>query len=66
MDEEIYILGVGGSSPLARGLPVDLDLVGGAGDHPRSRGVYVEEAGGASIADGSSPLARGLLAHRQA
>ena len=33
---------------------------GGAGDHPRSRGVYVLGAGVAARPAGSSPLARGL------
>ena len=31
-----------------------------AGDHPRSRGVYVSAAGEQRVVDGSSPLARGL------
>ena len=31
-----------------------------AGDHPRSRGVYLREALAAEISEGSSPLARGL------
>ena len=31
------------------------------GDHPRSRGVYVEEPGHLQLDGGSSPLARGLL-----
>ena len=30
-------------------------------DHPRSRGVYTNPSGAAGIAQGSSPLARGLL-----
>ena len=30
-------------------------------DHPRSRGVYLAESAGARVAEGSSPLARGLL-----
>ena len=33
-------------------------------DHPRSRGVYAKEIGAATPKDGSSPLARGLLALR--
>ena len=33
----------------------------GNGDHPRSRGVYVEDRTGAVLGVGSSPLARGLL-----
>ena len=50
-----------GSSPLARGLRLNLatadgDLV----DHPRSRGVYDVTQLRALAADGSSPLARGL------
>ena len=52
---------IGGSSPLARGLP-DADcsaLVAGA-DHPRSRGVYMPEIGCRLTVEGSSPLARGL------
>ena len=32
-----------------------------AQDHPRSRGVYLAESAGARVAEGSSPLARGLL-----
>ena len=75
-----------GSSPLARGLRVAVEIVPalrgiiparagftqhrpgtvrGGGDHPRSRGVYrapVTRLGGRG---GSSPLARGLLRHRQ-
>ena len=34
--------------------------VGGAGDHPRSRGVYSRPCGTRRPARGSSPLARGL------
>ena len=33
-------------------------------DHPRSRGVYRDGRGGDRAAGGSSPLARGLRAHR--
>ena len=54
-----------GSSPLARGLrimPVNADNV--LGDHPRSRGVYRFGLGFGVEAEGSSPLARGLLAGR--
>ena len=71
----------GGSSPLARGLPLCSYRAlcrGGiiparagftssawmssplTGDHPRSRGVYVADAGGNTVPAGSSPLARGL------
>ena len=32
-------------------------------DHPRSRGVYADDAGGDTVAVGSSPLARGLPLH---
>ena len=32
----------------------------GAGDHPRSRGVYAERQGDERVVPGSSPLARGL------
>ena len=70
-----------GSSPLARGLQVEFQRVGGqvriiparAGftfgsqrhwtgrkDHPRSRGVYMTGMDPPDVADGSSPLARGL------
>ena len=34
----------------------------GRGDHPRSRGVYEEQAEKAKLSEGSSPLARGLRA----
>ena len=52
---------VGGSSPLARGLP-------GSSrgnrpprmDHPRSRGVYSLDRSNVATRSGSSPLARGL------
>ena len=50
-----------GSSPLARGLPVNLHLADGrVVDHPRSRGVYVPHSVSFSLWLGSSPLARGL------
>ena len=35
----------------------------GAGDHPRSRGVYVVASGCNATFTGSSPLARGLRSH---
>ena len=35
--------------------------VSGSRDHPRSRGVYEEQAEKAKLSEGSSPLARGLL-----
>ena len=34
---------------------------GSTGDHPRSRGVYVDGFSRGSEPEGSSPLARGLL-----
>ena len=37
-----------------------LAAAGGAGDHPRSRGVYAAIAVTTSMIGGSSPLARGL------
>ena len=72
----------GGSSPLARGLQLGLQLPGRGGgiiparagftfrkpsfthlrrDHPRSRGVYFCFDAEVLGAEGSSPLARGLL-----
>ena len=39
-----------------------LDACAGAGDHPRSRGVYSSPVGSATRGRGSSPLARGLRA----
>ena len=71
-----------GSSPLARGLLVELveclfdggiiparagftalhvGVPGDDRDHPRSRGVYPRQVTPAMLAQGSSPLARGLL-----
>ena len=41
-------------------------LLGGPRDHPRSRGVYSAATSAAAPAAGSSPLARGLLAHLEA
>ena len=53
---------VGGSSPLARGLPSrHPNQLRGHRDHPRSRGVYPELDPGDECCVGSSPLARGLL-----
>ena len=50
-----------GSSPLARGLPPVPHLGGSVlVDHPRSRGVYLDENPDADADLGSSPLARGL------
>ena len=50
-----------GSSPLARGLPVEARRAAPAnGDHPRSRGVYQFSRPLLLIGGGSSPLARGL------
>ena len=53
---------LGGSSPLARGLP---GIASGTSwpttDHPRSRGVYIPRYASLPQAEGSSPLARGLL-----
>ena len=50
-----------GSSPLARGLlELSIWCQVGAGDHPRSRGVYGSRGTSPSCATGSSPLARGL------
>ena len=40
--------------------PLSGTRVGGAGDHPRSRGVYANGSLTASPVGGSSPLARGL------
>ena len=37
-----------------------LGAVSGAGDHPRSRGVYVDGGTTYACRAGSSPLARGL------
>ena len=52
----------GGSSPLARGLRFGRPMAyGDAGDHPRSRGVYVQGGVVDFAIGGSSPLARGLL-----
>ena len=72
---------VGGSSPLARGLPLRQERMSpqlriiparagftlqrggvpvGFGDHPRSRGVYSTRELKVLFASGSSPLARGL------
>ena len=74
-----------GSSPLARGLPLNREMLAlsrriipaRAGfthasrpgrspgrDHPRSRGVYSRVSDDELDAIGSSPLARGLHAHR--
>ena len=39
---------------------VGFDVASSAGDHPRSRGVYSSRAGPVRVAEGSSPLARGL------
>ena len=81
-DDELDAIG---SSPLARGLPLHvLDAEGEGGiiparagftqlgrvpahvsaDHPRSRGVYQSKYQDVYIKPGSSPLARGLHAHR--
>ena len=52
---------LGGSSPLARGLPRAHDPYAGRDrDHPRSRGVYPPRHCEALTDAGSSPLARGL------
>ena len=40
---------------------VESSVCGLAGDHPRSRGVYIRPSWGPYSDDGSSPLARGLL-----
>ena len=57
-DDEPY---PGGSSPLARGLPVSAGPnQGRAVDHPRSRGVYLLAEAWIDSHGGSSPLARGL------
>ena len=54
-------LGIWGSSPLARGLPVDIDLLGRqAGIIPARAGFTQVAAVGADALEGSSPLARGL------
>ena len=51
----------GGSSPLARGLPLEeADIHAMLMDHPRSRGVYSTAARASRALTGSSPLARGL------
>ena len=51
-----------GSSPLARGLLLCIELPGTTSrDHPRSRGVYAEGGLLRDTIEGSSPLARGLL-----
>ena len=58
-------LRLGGSSPLARGLPMQQKhLWIPRLDHPRSRGVYVSGLSSALALAGSSPLARGLLVVR--
>ena len=50
-----------GSSPLARGLLVQIDgVMSPIPDHPRSRGVYMDEEIYVIGDGGSSPLARGL------
>ena len=50
-----------GSSPLARGLPLDAtDPAPAPMDHPRSRGVYPSPSPSPRSPAGSSPLARGL------
>ena len=47
--------------PARAGFTHDLATVGASSpDHPRSRGVYAARKVGAIMADGSSPLARGL------
>ena len=52
---------MGGSSPLARGLPEPTaPEKPQSADHPRSRGVYQWRAVGPPLLWGSSPLARGL------
>ena len=77
----VFMVGVVGSSPLARGLPAVAfgaeDSAGiiparagftdgsrcptiGTWDHPRSRGVYQDDARSDLMGVGSSPLARGL------
>ena len=51
-----------GSSPLARGLPPSPHgATTPSPDHPRSRGVYLEDVVKQCLLVGSSPLARGLL-----
>ena len=55
--------GLGGSSPLARGLPgARVRRQHGPVDHPRSRGVYFRLSWDRAQENGSSPLARGLHA----
>ena len=47
--------------PARAGFTVPVLVDGGfCEDHPRSRGVYLAESAGARVAEGSSPLARGL------
>ena len=54
---------VGGIIPARAGFTVvSAPVTGGDGDHPRSRGVYVDHNCGAISIRGSSPLARGLRA----
>ena len=58
--EEIELDG-GGIIPARAGFTADGPvLVGGHGDHPRSRGVYTASVLLVMISAGSSPLARGL------
>ena len=55
------VLGGAGIIPARAGFtPGELRVEGGAGDHPRSRGVYGARSGSMRPSGGSSPLARGL------